>query len=579
MPPPGFVVAHRQSHRRGSALLVVLVVVMLLTLSAYTYTQTMQTEFEAAVMHGQDIQARQAADSGVEYAAMLLARRTSSSDVGLSQNPPLFQAIPVVETERPGLRARFTILTPAAGGVAGGQVRYGLADESARLNLNLLNDLQKDLQLEDEDISDWLLSIPGMTQETGDAIRDWIDEDQDKRPYGAESEAYQSRSPPYSAKNGPLESLDELLLVQGVTAGLLYGEDANRNGLLDLNENDGEASPPLDNADGVLNVGWTAYLTVNSRERNLRADGQPRINLNSGLLTDLYDQLEEAFDEDTAKFVIAYRMNGPTEVPADENADPNDVKNKKLKNNNSSNNGGSKGNSSGSSKKQQQQQTNDNLQKLTQDLAKTMFQKGGQVTRGDMDLSKGGSTQIKSIYDLIGSQTTATADGATTTLDSPWGADAGTLSSLLPKLVDTLSTTDDAYLQGRININEARPELLAGIPGMTAEVIQSVQAAQSRQAQGVPSADVILKHSTTGWLLTDGLVDIAMMRELDPYLTARGDVYRAQVLGFFEAGGPVHRQEAMIDATRNPPRILWQRDLNELGRGYLKSHLMPVATP
>ena len=46
--------------------------------------------------------------------------------------------------------------------------------------------------------------------------------------------------------------------------------------------------------------------------------------------------------------------------------------------------------------------------------------------------------------------------------------------------------------------------------------------------------------------------------------------------GFFEGGGPVTRLEAMIDGTQNPPRVIFQRDLNDLGHGYSRTQLMPV---
>ena len=272
--------ADQPADRRGSALLIVLVVVTLLTLSAYTYTQTMQTEFEAAMIHGQDVQARQAADSGVDYVATLLARRSVTGEDNLQQNPAVFQGVPVVDAQQSGQRVRFSIIAGLEADPHSSRVRYGLIDESSKLNLNLLDDLQTDLQLADEDIANWLMYVPGMTQEHVDAIRDWIDPDSDVRTYGAESDVYQALNPPYLAKNGPLETLDELLLVRGVTPQLLYGEDANRNGLLDPSENDGDASMPFDNADGVLNHGWSAYLTVNSRERNLsrrrRAENQPQ---------------------------------------------------------------------------------------------------------------------------------------------------------------------------------------------------------------------------------------------------------------------------------------------------------------
>ena len=43
---------------------------------------------------------------------------------------------------------------------------------------------------------------------------------------------------------------EELALVNGATYEVLYGEDANMNGVLDPNEDDGEESAPTDNSDG-----------------------------------------------------------------------------------------------------------------------------------------------------------------------------------------------------------------------------------------------------------------------------------------------------------------------------------------
>ena len=78
---------------------------------------------------------------------------------------------------------------------------------------------------------DLLMALPGMTEETADAILDWLDEDEEPREYGAESDYYSSLSPPYAAKNGQLETVEELLLVRGVTPQLLFGADVNRNGI------------------------------------------------------------------------------------------------------------------------------------------------------------------------------------------------------------------------------------------------------------------------------------------------------------------------------------------------------------
>ncbi len=60
-----------------------------------------------------------------------------------------------------------------------------------------------------------------------DSLIDWLDsEDGDgEEEYGAEDNYYHSLNPPYSCKNGPIESIEELLLVKGITEELLYGTE------------------------------------------------------------------------------------------------------------------------------------------------------------------------------------------------------------------------------------------------------------------------------------------------------------------------------------------------------------------
>jgi hypothetical protein len=63
------------------------------------------------------------------------------------------------------------------------------------------------------------------------------------------------------------------------------------------------------------------------------------------------------------------------------------------------------------------------------------------------------------------------------------------------------------------------------------------------------------------------------MKQIDKYITARGDVYRVQSVGYFDAGGPATRIEAVFDATALPPKVLFFRDLTELWAGYSRAQL------
>jgi general secretion pathway protein K len=78
------------------------------------------------------------------------------------------------------------------------------------------------------------LDIPETEAETiADSIVDWRDDDDFHQPNGAESEYYEGLDRPYRAKNAAFDSVEELLLVRGVTRDIFYGHD-DVPGLVDL---------------------------------------------------------------------------------------------------------------------------------------------------------------------------------------------------------------------------------------------------------------------------------------------------------------------------------------------------------
>ncbi len=538
--------------RRGSVLLVVLVAVALLSLGAYAFSESMISEYESTTMYGRAAQARVYAESGIEKAALVVGDRVTYPSEMLYHEPALFQNMLMRDSEEARGRGRFSLVAPVESIDASVPLRFGLIDEGSKLNVNTI----LSYELEDEAMySEMLMYLPEMTYELADAILDYIDEDFEPREFGVEDDL--SSDPPIPAKNAPLETLDELLLVPGVDSWLLYGEDTNRNGLLDLNEDDGDLTPPFDNGDGVLQLGWSQFLTVTSREINLMADGTERINVNNSTLTDLYDELELELGTEYADFVVAFRMNGPIpeEIPEEEE-----------------NPQGGSGGTVGSSTNQEEQA----LQNAAAAVAGAVAGGGdAAVTRGGMDLSGGGSVTIESLYELIGSAVEVEIEGELTLIESPWTADPGDMQSYLPTMMDLLTTVDDPYIEGRININQTRFEVIRGLPGMTDGLADSIVRMQLIGSNGEPLSDAMTERATTGWLVTQGLVDISMMRDLDKYITARGDVYRVQSVGYFDEGGPTVRMEAIIDGTEYPPRIVYMRelDLKEVGKGYTYQQL------
>jgi type II secretory pathway component PulK len=145
------------------------------------------------------------------------------------------------------------------------------------------------------------LKLPGMTAELAASIIDWRDEDSEITPGGAEDEYYLLLPQPYNCKNSPLETVEEILLIKGASAELLYGEDTNLNSILDDQENDGDLSDPPDNRNGRLDTGFYDYVTVYSVESNLDKDGNKRININDAdSRQDLQKALQDVVKEDRA---------------------------------------------------------------------------------------------------------------------------------------------------------------------------------------------------------------------------------------------------------------------------------------
>ena len=482
------------TNHSGSALILVLVVIVMLTLGAYTFSELMITEFQATDTYARQVQSRLWAESGVDYVTLLLTPDGGGFDSYLFDDPAIFH-VPMqngggFSVVAPYEETTTTSLDPNSQPTSLG-VRYGLTDECAKLNVNVLANYNP---LDDVG-RNMLLELPNMTEEIADAILDWIDADDEVREYGAEEESYSVVFP----RNGPIDSLEELMFVLGVDPILMYGEDANRNGILDPNENDGDLSQPFDNADGILDLGWSSYLTTYSVEANYRHAydrfSEERIYLNEPLLTDLYDLLIEEYDEDIAQFVTAYRLNGPNEVLF---ADP-------LDDLGGSTGGGENplnGIGSSSASSTGDFETDQALESVASSIARNMFSgSGGSITRGGMDLSSGASTQIRSIYDLIDAEVDVEIDGSSTTLVSPWSSDPGELQQTLPLLLDAFTVTSESLIRGRVNINEARVEVMQGIPGMPEGLPSTIVASRARNSGSTTALD---QYSTTGMVVDSG---------------------------------------------------------------------------
>ena len=516
---------HSDSERRsGVVLLVVTITVVLLTMAAWSYSSHMLTEYEASAMSGRGVASRMAAESGIEFAATRVLERDVDDDVNVYHDPAVFQAQTIIDSENARGHLMFALVVPDETNTESGGTRFGLATENSKFNINRLIELDAFDTEEQGLVYEALSAIPGMTDDIVDAIMDALDSDDDPRTGGSELGDYESLGIYDAIPNGPFDSIDQLLQVAGVTPALFYGEDANRNGLLDPSEDDGDKLPPADNSDGILDLGWRDYLTASSRERNTTPDGESKINLNQGQMTELYDAVEEQLGEDAANFIVGYRLSG-TEYAQEA-------------------------------------------------FEKPELDPTGEVTRNGIDLTVVPSWQFTSLFELVGGTTNEVkmSSGVNQSFESPWEEDSNTLLNTLPDLEEIFTVTDDAWLEGRININQARNEVLQAIPFIPADAPDSIIAA--RPAVSIQGSSAVMRNRrSAAWLVVDKIVDLETLRKMGPWITTGGDVFRVQSIGHYEQGGPSIRLEAMIDATEYPPKVTFMRDLTHLGPGYHPSML------
>lgn len=509
----------RPRRRRGMVLILVLIVVSLLTLAAMTFAELMLAERESAELAGKRVQARLLAESGIDATRLFLMQEEEQiiESGGWYNNESFFRGMQLLEDPDDARhRGRFTVAAP---NIEDGQIngiRFGLEDESSKLNLNVLPLMEAAAAAgtsaggaAEESTStpqELLMSLPGMTESMADAILDWIDEDDEPREFGAEADYYSALDPAYAPKNGPLDTIEELLLVRDVTPWLLFGADANRNGYVDGAEPEPQMIGDVDNSDGSMTCGWAAYLTLNSKESNLDPEGKQKIDLNQENLEELYTALVDVFDEEWAMVIIGYRQGGAHNITAFE-----PLPEEKLK---------------------------FDVQNLT---------------------------DFTTILDLIGTNVYVEFENKTDKVPTktPFANDPASIADYLPKLMDNLSVNAEATIPGRININQASRTVLLGIPGMTSSMVDQIIGSRVLDPG---EADPSQLYET--WILSEGIVTLEEMKLMMPYVCGGGSIYKAQIIGYFDGGGPSARIEVVLDSTNRPPSVVFWRDMTNLGRGY-----------
>lgn len=200
--------ARLRTDERGVALLMVLWVFVVLTVLVGEFSRGMRDDAIATQNLAEEVQARGVALAGMNQALYCaIEARKNQSEAATTDSD---------DEEAPWVADG----TWHDGTYWAGRWSVRMVDEGGKIALNradeaLLRRVFANLGL-DTDAQEAVV----------DAILDWRDSDSLRRLHGAEADYYRSLPVPYAPKDGPFDSVDELLLVAGISHELYYGTSA-----------------------------------------------------------------------------------------------------------------------------------------------------------------------------------------------------------------------------------------------------------------------------------------------------------------------------------------------------------------
>jgi len=256
-------------NNEGFALILTILIISLIVASTLHFNISMRSNLYSAVNLRNGIRMGTIARSGFDYAVAVLFEDASATDFDSLHEP-------WADSE--------TLSSVSASMFESGRFEVRIADHSGKIQINQLIDKNGEFNTKQKDLLARFLGSEQFglsTEEVGniiDAIKDWIDPDNEVTRFGAENAFYQSLDKPYFCKNAPLESPGELPLVKGITKELFFGTDEGQ---------------------GISN-----YIT---------AHGDGRININTAgplVLRALSDQI----DKEMAAAMVAHREDDENDL-------------------------------------------------------------------------------------------------------------------------------------------------------------------------------------------------------------------------------------------------------------------------
>lgn len=209
---PGFLITHHRSpdhlgNQRGVALVLALLMLTLLIALILEFDAEARRELREAAVFRDSLRATTLSRSGVHAVRAIL-----KEDIRLKQQSGL------VHDALTDFWARPLVDYPLGDGVLSSTID----DERAKLNLNMLANQPDPLARRSKiDLFKRLFELLNIDPRLVDSIADWVDQDSEAEPDGAEASYYETLRPPYRPPNEPIKTFAELSLVKGMTDSIL----------------------------------------------------------------------------------------------------------------------------------------------------------------------------------------------------------------------------------------------------------------------------------------------------------------------------------------------------------------------
>lgn len=527
--------------RRGQALVPVIFVVMILTALVVTFAMSARREVRAAANFTTQTDRFFAAKGALNYALSALAKSSNNgADIGTMPTTGDFD-------ERGWLR------------IGDARVKIEVIGTTSRINLNFVDaaTLEKFPALADRD-------------DIAQAILDWRSSGDQPSQNGAKSDYYQGLATPYNAKDGAFDTVDELLLVRGVTPSLLYeapnsgAAGSTGSGSAGLGVESTGGSSDLDAIFASSTRPLSELLTTYSRERNVSTDGTARVNLNTATQQDLQDQL--GLTPTQAQAIVTYRTTpastgtgtgtGTGTTPGTTTGTGTGTGSTGRPTGSGSSGAGGLGSTSSDA---------GGLQNMKRALRRSRqsLGLGSSTNLGNVAGSSSGGSTGSTGSSGATSSTGSTGTGSTgtgTTSTTPQGQGFTSIANLLDvsgfttddvqNLADKVTVDAGAYRDNVIDVNSAPAEVLATIPGITKDTIDQILSARQQGQTFRTMGDLFAMQNITS----------DQFKAIAKYLTTKSSAYIVRIRVRIPGQPGIYAVSALVEMTENGPRVLQWRE-------------------